>query len=262
MGRAIAHAKAEVPRFSDPTAMKLLPPEAQARVEKYLAGAASPFDKIYLRSVTALMTARTVEIDDAVRAAACPQLVILGAGLDGRAWRMSELRDVTVFEVDHPDTQRDKKARTTALEPVARDIRFVAVDFSKDDLFAALEAAGHDATRPTMWIWEGVVMYLTREQMESTLAIVDRRSAPKSRISITYHRPALRLRVLSLFLGRFGEPLRSSYLPSELRALLAQRRFTVVRDRDIGTIAGALGTEVARAATHVDHMRIATAERS
>ena len=119
-----------------------------------------------------MMVARTVAIDDAVRAATAPQVVILGAGLDGRAWRMPELRDVTVFEVDHPDSQRVKRARVSALEPVARDIRFVPVDFTRDRLDDALAAAGHDATRATTWIWEGVVMYLELSDIDATLSVI------------------------------------------------------------------------------------------
>ena len=115
-----------------------------------------------------MMVSRTVAIDEAVRAAASPQVVILGAGLDGRAWRMQELRDVTVFEVDHPDSQRVKRARVSALQQVARDVRFVPVDFTRDRLDDALAAAGHDATRPTTWIWEGVVMYLELADIEAT----------------------------------------------------------------------------------------------
>src|SRR5271166_6052530 len=48
---------------------------------------------------------RTRAIDTAVRegvAAGAAQLVLLGAGLDARAWRMHELSGVHVFEVDHP----------------------------------------------------------------------------------------------------------------------------------------------------------------
>lgn len=98
-----------------------------------------------------LMIARTVAIDDAIRASAAPQVVILGAGLDGRAWRMSELSDATVFEVDHPDSQREKRARAAQLAPIAREIRFVPVDFARDDLEAALAAGGHDPMQRLSW---------------------------------------------------------------------------------------------------------------
>src|SRR3977135_590307 len=58
------------------------------------------------------MMLRTRAIDDAIVAAVqakditrSSQLVIIGAGLDARAWRLDELRDCAVFEVDHPATQ-------------------------------------------------------------------------------------------------------------------------------------------------------------
>src|SRR5207245_167359 len=131
-----------------------------------------------------MMAVRTVAIDEEVRAAAAPQVVILGAGFDGRAWRMPELAGTVVFEVDHPDTQRDKVARAAALPRLAREIRFVPVDFTRESLEEKLAAAGHDPARPTTWLWEGVVMYLTRPEIQATLAVVARRSTPGSRLVI------------------------------------------------------------------------------
>src|SRR4029078_7880814 len=64
-----------------------------------------------------MIALRTAAIDDAVRdaiASGAKQLVIVGAGYDGRAWRMPELTGVKVFEVDHPATQREKRARAHA----------------------------------------------------------------------------------------------------------------------------------------------------
>ena len=78
------------------------------------------------------------------------------AGFDGRAYQMSELRDTIVFEIDHPDTQRDKRERARRLLPVAREIRHVPVDFTMDSLEDKLAAAGHDPEKPTTWVWEGV----------------------------------------------------------------------------------------------------------
>src|SRR5262245_55872510 len=108
--RAAADGTVEVARYSDPTAIYLLPPEARAFVERYKAGAKpggikEGFRLGALRQRARMMVARTVVVDDAVRMARSPQLVILGAGLDGRSWRMPELKDAVVFEVDHPDSQ-------------------------------------------------------------------------------------------------------------------------------------------------------------
>src|SRR5436190_19616518 len=92
MGRAIAHGRTVVD-FSDPTAMALLSSEQQSEVERIRQGPSpkgwrARFRYEHLMSESQLMVARTVAIDREVRDAALPQVVILGAGLDGRAWRM------------------------------------------------------------------------------------------------------------------------------------------------------------------------------
>src|SRR5207253_7405602 len=69
----------------------------------------------HLMRESQMMVARTVAIDSELRNAAAPQVVILGAGLDGRAWRMGELVTSLVFEVDHPDSQQQKLQRLASL---------------------------------------------------------------------------------------------------------------------------------------------------
>jgi methyltransferase (TIGR00027 family) len=266
MGRAAAHDRTTVTRFSDPTALALLPDDARTQVEWFRRGIPPTTLRArlawgYLERQSHLMVARTVAIDDAVRAAALPQLVILGAGLDGRAWRIPELREVVVFEVDHPDTQREKRGRVSALLQAAREVRFVPVDFTRDDLDQALAAAGHDATRPTTWLWEGVVMYLTRAEIAATLAVIARRSAAESRLIIAYHRPALMLFLVGWMVRRVGEPLRTALSPGAMRALLERYGFAVVRDQGLPEIGAALSSEVGRATRIMKHLRIVTATR-
>ncbi len=187
--------------------------------------------------------------------------MILGAGLDGRAWRMEELADVTVFEVDHPDTQHEKRERAAALSPTAREIRFAAVDFTADDLDAKLESAGHDRALPTTWVWEGVVMYLTVADIEATLRVIDYRSAPASRLILNYQRPALVLHLIGLMLRRMGEPLRSAFRPEAMARLLAAHGFEVTDDRHLPEIAADLSEDLARPIQRLTHQRIAVADR-
>jgi methyltransferase (TIGR00027 family) len=135
---------------------------------------------------------RTRAIDDAVSAAVqagARQLVVLGAGLDARAWRMDGLSDVVVFEVDHPATQRYKRARVGELACRARELRFVPIDFERESLEAVLSAAGHEPDARTVWVWEGVTPYLQREAVRATLGTVARRSSPGSRLAVTYATP-------------------------------------------------------------------------
>jgi methyltransferase (TIGR00027 family) len=266
MGRAMADGRPDAAGFTDPTALALLPEPARQRVQRFRSGEVprtlrGRFEHVFMDRRSKMMVARTIAIDEAVRAAASPQVVILGAGLDGRAWRMAELRDVTVFEVDHPDSQREKRARAAALTQVARDVRFVPVDFTRDRLDDALAAAGHDPARATTWIWEGVVMYLTRADIEATLAVVAGRSAPGSRLIVLYLSPALISRLVGFLVRRLGEPFRSAFTPEQMSALLAKHRFAVIRDESLPVIGARLSPEIAQATRVMKHMHIATAAR-
>lgn len=119
----------------------------------------------FVRGCAALMAPRTVAIDDAVREHSSEQLVILGAGLDARAWRMVELVGTVVFEVDRPATQVNKRERLGKQTPTAAEVRFVATDFAQQGLGEALDRTGHRVDVPTTWVWEGVVPYLTFTQV-------------------------------------------------------------------------------------------------
>ena len=267
MARAVAHIETTVPGFSDPTAIVLLAPADRARVERFRTGPppATIRERLadkFLERRSQMMAVRTVAIDAAVHEAAAPQVVILGAGFDGRAWRMPELSEAIVFEVDHPDTQREKVARAASLARVAREVRFVPVDFTKDRLDDKLAAAGHDPRQPTCWIWEGVVMYLTRAEVEATLEIIARRSAPRSRLIIAYAAPAVILPLVRLFVRRVGEPFRSVHTEAEMSALLATREFAVTRDDGLPALARRLSERAWKATRGLGHIRIVVAERA
>lgn len=266
MGRAIAHGRTPVAAFSDPTAMAMLSPEQRSEVERIRQGPlrkglGARFRYNHLTMESALMVARTVVIDADLRDSAAQQIVILGAGLDGRAWRMRELGTSIVFEVDHPDTQQMKIQRVAPLTREAREVRFVPVDFGHDDLAGALKAAGHDASLPTAWLWEGVVMYLDRNQIEATLRVIEDRSAPGSRLVVAYHQPALMLLFLSVIVRGMGEPIRTVLTPSQMRELLARYGFSVRWDRELPAIGSELSPEIGRATRLMHHLRIVSAAR-
>jgi methyltransferase (TIGR00027 family) len=259
-GRAVAHGRLAVGRFDDPTAMRLLRDDERRPVETVRGGEpprgfADRMEFERLRASAEVMVPRTVAIDDALLEPANPQVVILGAGLDGRAWRMPDLATADVFEVDHPASQRDKRDRLGSLPCMARAVHFVPVDLSVADLDAALAAAGHVHDVASTWIWEGVIPYLTNGEVTATLEVISSRSAPASRLVVNYQAPSIAATVGRLFARSMtiltrrddptaDEPRRSSWTPATMHRLLAANRFAVLRDHNLDELAEGLRLDI------------------
>jgi methyltransferase (TIGR00027 family) len=136
----------------------------------------------------AWVVARTVFLDELL-AAACRegrrQVVLLGAGLDVRAFRLPWPQGVCLFELDtadvldHKDLVLAEQAAVAACEriPVRCDLR--------TDWPGALLAAGFEPGQPTVWVAEGVLAYLPQEQVEGVLADLTTLSAPGSRLGLS-----------------------------------------------------------------------------
>jgi methyltransferase (TIGR00027 family) len=119
------------------------------------------------------LIARTRVMDDWVTEAAragAEQLVLLGAGLDSRAWRLPSLANLRVFEVDHPNTSSAKLRRLAALRIDLARVNFVQVDFDRQQLPDRLQAAGFGPSRRTVVVWDGVTNYLQAEAVDAVAA--------------------------------------------------------------------------------------------
>ena len=116
------------------------------------------------------------------------QLVILGAGYDSRAYRFDELRPrVRVFEVDHPDTQRAKIQKVKRIfGSLPSHVTYVGLDLDEKKLGEGLLKAGYRKDKKTLFIWEGVTVYLTPEAVDETLAFVAGNSGKGSSIIFDY----------------------------------------------------------------------------
>ena len=116
------------------------------------------------------------------------QLVILGAGYDSRAYRFDELRPrVRVFEVDHPDTQRAKIQKVKRIfGSLPSHVVYVGLDLDEKKLREGLLEAGYRKDKKTLFIWEGVTVYLTPEAVDETLAFVAENSGKGSSIIFDY----------------------------------------------------------------------------
>jgi len=115
------------------------------------------------------------------------QLVILGAGYDSRAHRFADrMRDVAVFEVDHPATTRAKQARVATWGAAGAKVRYVPVDFDRDELGTELERNGYRSEPRTIFLWEGVTPYVSAAGVDATLQFIRANSGRQSRVLFDY----------------------------------------------------------------------------
>lgn len=174
------------------------------------------------------MAMRTSFIDDEVvdaLAGGIDQIVIVGAGYDGRALRFST-PGVRWFEVDHPATQPDKQRRLAAAGASTDAISFLAVDLLRDDLSAALDVAGHAADRPTLFICEGLFTYLPNPVGAQLCTTLRARAAAGSGLTANFLVIARRshpgmMTVLDGVLGRIGEHRQGIYGIDDAQDMLA-----------------------------------------
>lgn len=117
-------------------------------------------------------------------AAGTRQVVNLGAGYDDRALRFRH-SGVRFFDLDLPDVIADKARRLQALDTDITHVVLVAADFATDHVGDVLARAGHDATRPTLFIAEHLVLFLQPRDVERLLAGVSGRGAPGSVLALT-----------------------------------------------------------------------------
>jgi methyltransferase (TIGR00027 family) len=240
-----------VPNFSDPFARSLLSPgwaltrTAAARAVRRMDPAGRARTIAALDVVPLRVAAIDAELESAV-AAGCRQLVILGAGLDTRAFRMQSLADVSVYEVDHPATQAYKRRKSSALPVRAKALGFVPVNFESDSLRERLRDAGQRADEPTVWLWEGVVMYLSDSAMRATLADAAARSTPESTLLLHYHETCAKhphAPIKRLLLGLWREPQIGERDPEVMHREVARAGFSVVRDTRPQEWADRFGTQ-------------------
>ena len=218
--------------FADPLALRILGDDANALIASFGGDPAQQRLRWFIA-----MRSRIAEdaLATAVADGVC-QYVVLGAGLDTFAYRSPFSERLTIFEVDHPMTQRWKRERLQHAAIGLPDwLHFVATDFERETLTDTLAAAGFDAAQPTFFSWLGVVPYLTEEAIVATLSfiaalpgggeVVFDYAEPASATSTAEGREALAARVAAA-----GEQLRSHFHPDALAAQLTAIGFSEIDD--------------------------------
>lgn len=241
-----------VPGFSDPTARAMLEGSGWKRAiewaEKLARDPNNPTRAGMLPHLDMIML-RVAFIDAVISERKPKQVVILGAGLDTRAFRLEALRNVRVIEIDHPDTQAYKRQRAAALGAPLAQLSFASVDFTRvaedtPPLTAAVTAAGFDPHTPTLWLWEGVIMYLRDAALRDTLGELRALSAPGSTLIAHYHEPSpptLRGFVKLAVLSVIGEPQHGLRRRDAMHREIERAGFRVLEDAGLPEQAARFG---------------------
>jgi methyltransferase (TIGR00027 family) len=193
--------------------------------------------------VNGFLAARDRYIDDVLQKflnEGLQQLVILGAGYDSRAYRF-DLAGVKVFEVDHPATQEDKLAKLkTIFGQIPDHVTYIPIDFNTQTLKKRLLESRYDPKRKTLFIWQGVIMYLTSEAVDSTLAFVINHSGKGSTIVFDYIYQAVldaqkhgEIKNMRRYRFMTGEGLTFGILEGTSEMFLQERGFRSVKDVDV-----------------------------
>jgi methyltransferase (TIGR00027 family) len=168
------------------------------------------------------------------------QYVIVGAGLDSFALRRPDLASrLTVFELDHPDTQNAKRERLAALGHELPDaLEFVPINFEIETVDGALAKSSFSDDKRAFFSWLGTVPYLSEEAIFSALAAVSSVASAGSQLVFDYvvpddllddvdRRTAARLR---RFTARRGEPIVSFFQPAALCERVSKLGYRVLEN--------------------------------
>ena len=249
-------------RFDDPIAQAFLPSRWASALE-WIAPALAKLParvRALLVDRVDLLVVRALAIDAELTAAlagGATQVVILGAGFDDRPHRMAALRAAHVFEVDHPATQAVKRLRAAPLSRTCRALTYVACDFEREGLAERLHAAGHRSDEPTIWICEGVTLYLEAAAIRASLAAIAARSAASSTLILEYHDAEAPTHdrgysfVRAILLALWSEPHIGARSQDVMHAELAQAGLCIARDFAICE----WGTAFARTTPRVNRRR-------
>jgi methyltransferase (TIGR00027 family) len=166
------------------------------------------------------------------------QLVILGAGYDMSAFCFKDLlTNALVFEVDHPETQKDKLDKLRRhIENIPGNITYVPVDLETGELKKSLLNSGYDPSAKTLFIWEGVTQYLEKESVEQTLKFIGENAASGSKLAFDYFPPEVvdgtstdkLARELRKLVAKNGEPFKFGVKADDMENYLKRYNFVEI----------------------------------
>jgi methyltransferase (TIGR00027 family) len=189
------------------------------------------------RGLYEYVIARTKYIDTAFAQALndrVAQIVLFGAGFDTRAVRFErDLGSARVFELDVLLTQAAKIARYRELGlTLPPNLAFVAIDFERDSIAEKLAASGFRAGGRSLFILEGVLMYLAPDAVDRTFRSLRALAGAGSRLVFDYVRTSMLAGEAAQAVAEVNESWQFGLEPERLADFLSAYGFTVTDHLD------------------------------
>ncbi|MDR3645384.1 MAG: SAM-dependent methyltransferase [Clostridia bacterium] len=147
--------------------------------------------RLFARGMFEYVVARTKYIDGEFRQAlndGFEQILIFGAGYDSRAIRFqSSAKDIRLFELDTSETQSSKIAwfgHNGIRFPA--NLTFIPIDFDTQSLADRLDACGFERGRRTLFLLEGLTMYLEPGSIDRAFRTIAEYAGTGSRLVFDY----------------------------------------------------------------------------
>ena len=188
--------------------------------------------------------ARTRFIDDAIKECAnngIKQLIILGAGFDSRAYRLNCLKNIRVFEIDHPDTQLRKIEKVKELfDEIPGNVVYVPVNFLTDNFIDKLLESGYEKDSKSLFVWEGTTPYLTEPSVDESIQNISKHSCKGSYLIFDYILKSVIDETCVLegakreynYMKKTSEPLTFGIEKENMEIFLKERGFNILKDID------------------------------
>jgi methyltransferase (TIGR00027 family) len=209
------------------------------------------FIKYYRVSTYYTQNACTKHIDGILQAAAgkgLEQVVIIGAGLDSRAYRFQQqMPGVRFFEVDLPATvARKKELILAAVGKIPTTVAYVPADYRNGKMDRALKNAGYDRKRMTLYIWEGATRYIDAAAVNRTMQFIAQNAAPGSELVFDYIPDDIArgdfskipwARFQAVRMTAYGHPWKFGIAKDKAGEFVTSRGFGVISDLGSGELA-------------------------
>jgi methyltransferase (TIGR00027 family) len=188
------------------------------------------------------LVARVRYFDDVVKSCinnGLEQLVIVGAGYDTRAYRIEGMDKIHVFEIDHLSTQKIKINNIKQIfDSQPNHVTYIPLNLEIDDFGKKLLETEYDSSKKTLFIMEGLLMYISPETVDKILSFIVHSSAKESYVLFDYIPSSVVDCTCELEAGQnwqkgvtaAGEPFKFGISEGSIESFLTQRGFKMIRN--------------------------------